>query len=1027
MVVLLVLGSLPPLWRRQMAPENLRRPEEIPTYWMEAARHLDDTDDGTRVVELPGADFTSYRWGTTVDPVTPGITDRPMAARKLVPMGSAPAADLLKAFDSRFQRHIAEPSAVAPIARLLRAGQVLVRSDLAFEHYNTPRPRELWDLLRTTPGLGEPVPFGSPSPNVAREPNPMVDELALTLDPALPDPPPVAVLPVEGPIPIATVQPATSPLVVAGDGDGLVDAAAAGLLRGDELIRYSAALSTDQLDAALGDGAILILTDTNRRRSERWGSIRHTDGHTEPAGSSPLRLDRSDARLPVFPGAGDDARTVALHRGMTASATSYGILNEHRPAERPANAADGDPSTAWRTAANRAVVGERLELHLDRPLTTRQLTFLAPTERINRWVTRAALRFDGGPPLEVLFDARSRGGAGQVVDVGQRTFTRLSIEILEDTAGDQGRYGGWTSTGFAEVGLGDRHLDEVVRPPVDLLLRAGDRSQAHPLAIVLTRLRSAPTDVGYDDEERVLARAMRLPTERSFRLGGTVRTSPHTTDAVLTALLDRPGSVTATASSRLPGRSTRAAAALDGDATTAWTTPFDGALGAWLEVERPRPAALEHLDLLVVADGRHSVPTRVGVVADGTRVATVDLPPVADLTTPGATVAVPIDLPEGTTARSVRLVVDEVREVLTHQWSTHAIQQLPVGVAELGWEGAAIRPASGPFDSGCRNDLVTIDGSALPVQVTGTVEDAAAGRPLEVTTCGGPPVPLPAQEVLLRSADGRVTGFDVDRVVLRSAAGGQPGPAAGPLRLETPTAPAEVEVLDQGDDFLSLRVTDARPGEPLWVVLGQSHNEGWEAEVAGRGLGTPALVDGFANGWRLDPPGGTFEVSLRFEPQRRVDIALWLSAAAVLACVALLVRRPARPLPVTEVPPEPLSAASVDGPLRPPVGVRLSVGLAAALGVLGLLVANPLVGVGLAGVTFASARGLTPRWAAVALAPAAMALSGGYVAATVQRRGTVPGLEWPAELSRAHPVAWAAVLLLLSDVVVQAARGRWRR
>ena len=37
----------------------------------------------------------------------------------------------------------------------------------------------------------------------------------------------------------------------------------------------------------------------------------------------------------------------------------------------------------------------------------------------------------------------------------------------------------------------------------------------------------------------------------------------------------------------------------------------------------------------------------------------------------------------------------------------------------------------------------------------------------------------------------------------------------------------------------------------FWLVLGQSINNGWRATVNGTGknLGTPVLIDGFANGW----------------------------------------------------------------------------------------------------------------------------------------------------------------------------------
>ena len=47
---------------------NLQRPEDIPDYWEEAAAYLDTRDDGTRVLEIPGSDFASYRWGTPSTP-----------------------------------------------------------------------------------------------------------------------------------------------------------------------------------------------------------------------------------------------------------------------------------------------------------------------------------------------------------------------------------------------------------------------------------------------------------------------------------------------------------------------------------------------------------------------------------------------------------------------------------------------------------------------------------------------------------------------------------------------------------------------------------------------------------------------------------------------------------------------------------------------------------------------------------------------------------------------------------------------
>lgn len=144
-VVALSVLALPPLWRGQLVDANLDRAEEIPGHRTEAAAALDARDDGSRVLEVPGTDFASYRWGNTVDPVLPGLMDRP--TRLVVsssPYGSAASADLLSVlFDHRLQEQTFDPEALAPMARFLGAGDISVRSDLSYERFNTPRPRTL--------------------------------------------------------------------------------------------------------------------------------------------------------------------------------------------------------------------------------------------------------------------------------------------------------------------------------------------------------------------------------------------------------------------------------------------------------------------------------------------------------------------------------------------------------------------------------------------------------------------------------------------------------------------------------------------------------------------------------------------------------------------------------------------------------------------------------------------------------------------------------------------------------------------
>ncbi|MGH9118541.1 MAG: discoidin domain-containing protein, partial [Acidimicrobiales bacterium] len=766
---------------------------------------------------------------------------------------------------------------------------------------------------------------------------------------------------------------AAAPVVVAGDGAGLVDAATAGLLDGTEVIVYSAAVDDAHLAAALDAGAALVLTDTNRRQGERWTSVRYNRGYTEPAGLEPLATDLRDNRLPVFPGADADAFTVVEHRGgLTADATAYGNPVEYSPEDRPANAVDGDPTTAWRTGAFSPVVGDRLALSFDDPVTASELTLLQPvTGHVNRWITDVRLHFDDdGETVDVTLDEASRGAApGQRVEFPERTFTGLEIEITADTYGEWFHYLGVSSTGFAELTVGDLdlHIDEVVRLPLDLLDRTGPSSLDRPLAVVLSRLRASPTEVVRADEELSLVRALALPEPRSFGLDGAARLSPRVADDVIDRLMGLPDDVVVTSSSRLPDLAFRGRAALDGDPATSWSPGFGPQPGQWIEVAAVEPMTIDRLPMTVVADGRHSVPTTIGVEADGVRVATLAVPAIADGDEDGAVTVVNLVLEGPVTAGRFRFVVDAVREVTTTDWYSRGPVSMPIGIAELGLPGRTRPAPAGRFDSGCRSDLLTVDGEPVRVVVHGPLEDAVAGRPLTVTNCG-PPIAMAEGETVLRAAQGRLTGIDLNRLVLRSAAGGEASTEHGPVRDEAVASlPAadrrraddvpQIDVVRETSTSVRVEVSGAEPGVPFWMTLGQSHNDGWRATIDGEDLGDPLLVDGFANGWLVEPGAEAFTIDTRFAPQRRVWIAIVVSGIGVLLCLALvfLASRP-RPTPAAGESPEAFSWAAVlayPGP-TPSLG-RTSI-VAGLLGVVGLALVNPAVGLVLAAVGGAGMR-----------------------------------------------------------------------
>ena len=1016
-VVTLAAAALAPLWTGDLLDPALLRDEDVPSYWTDAAAHLDArAGDGTRVLELPGIDFASYRWGQTLDPVTPGLMDRPYAARELIPSGSPATADLLNAYDRRFQEGLVDTDALAPIARRLAAGDLVVRSDLQFERYLTPRPRQTWSLFapRRPAGLGPPATFGRPQPNTPVDRLALLDELDLATPPDLPEPPPVAAFPVDGARPIADARPSTAPILLAGDGEGLVEAAAAGLLDGDAPVVYSASLAgrADLRERLLEDGATLVVTDSNRRRARHWNRLTETFGLTEAPGAVALREDPFDHRLPVFPDAGDGAFTTVDHRGVDGvAATSYGNPVTYTPENRPANAFDGDLETAWRAADFSPSAGERLVVRLAAPVTADSIDVVQPlTGARNRFVTRLQLRLDGRDAGTFDLDDRSRTSGGQTLTFASRTFSTVELEVVADNAGDRPTYVGQSPVGFAEVRIAGVTVDEIVRLPTDLLAAAGAGSADHDLHVLLERVRWNPLFTARQDEERRLVRELHLPTARDFELRGEARLSAFAPGSVIDEVLGIPaapaGGVTVRTSSSLHGSLIdRGSSALDGDPTTAWRTAFREAnvIGAWIEIDLPSPATVDRLDLQLVADGRHSVPTRLRIEG-GEETRLVDVPLVPDVDRANGTV--PVSVPfEALTADRLRVTVERVRPVSSIDYYEQVPIQRPLGIAELGLPGIVRPPAATSFDA-CRDDLLQVDGRPVAVRLAGTAAAAVAREPIAVTTCDGAPIAIDAGAHVVRTALGATVGLDVDALALHSR-----------VAAEATAAAPTVEVDDTSRTSFDLTVTG--DGEPFWLVLRQSHNAGWHATVDGLGdLGEPVLVDGFANGWYVDPDGAAeVRVALDWTPQRVVTIALWLSALSALACL-VLVAAGRRWSPTLDTGGEPrlASPARYDGTARSARGVVAVVVSAVAAA----LVAAPVVGLAVlvAGIVALAAgrwgRAVLTGGAAVAFA-AAVAL---VLAEQVVGDAPPPDFTWPTNFHTSHLLAWLALLLLATDLVV---------
>jgi len=973
-VILVAIINLPALWTGGLVDRYLTRAEDPPSAWHEAVSALADNGADMRVWQLPGAEFGAFRWGYTVDPPFPGLSSQPFISRDLQPLGSPAAMDLLYALDDRFQNGTVEPDAIATVARLLGVETIWIAGDMAFERFRTPRPEITEALFRSGPsGLGEPRPFGDPrtnEPTVA-----MVDEVAVS-DPRVGQPVvPVLLVGVEDAV--AIMRTKSTEVFLSGSGDGVVDAAAAGLLTGNEAIFYSA---SDDLEAAqrLANAALIIVTDSNRDRARQWRGSQDTTGFTEDGGSGPgvTQFDSQDQRLPVFTDRQLATLTYSRQQGpVTATASAYGYPLGYWPEYRAAMAIDGQPATAWLVGGLGAdPVGQSIALAMQQPVS--QLTLLQPGG--DRYITEADIITAEGTQRVALSQAETLVALNQPTDAA-------TVVIRAATRGID-------PVGFAEIATGLGTTEEIVVMPTDALAAMSDQ----PLALVMTRERVQATDRYRRDPESVLVREFALGEPQELNATVTARLDARASDAALAELLGAPA---ARASGTLAGVvSARPWAALDGDSATSWTSPFGDAIGQWIEFTPT--SDVESLQLTQVDDTEHARITEVAIERDGhdevIQLATED-----DATT--------IAMPDG--GGPVRITVLATNGATTIDRRSGEAVGLPVAIAELAMPGFG-SPLPARLATACRSDLLRVDNHAIPMRITGSTADALAGHPLQVELCDPEPIALAVGAHVVRSLQG--AGLVVDRVVLQNQQ------AVG----RSPAAPAVNVAATATDDQRQLTVGPCPDG--CWLIFGEGFNSGWSATSPELGaLADTTMIDGGFNGWWLAPHDADVRVTLHWAGQRPVTFALWCSAVAAFGCLVLTVWPVARRRLASghEISARWSPHAQVIAPTFswwPSESVSGRAALVAALGTVtaSWLLVGPLGAVGALAVTIVTcAWWRRPQLNAVA-GVAGAAISTLYVLLQAIRLQPSPGGPFLAAVSDAHQPFMLAFVLIASGALV---------
>ncbi len=979
LVAIVAVANLPGLWTGGFVDPALERDQDPPASWTTATAALDESGDGGRVLQLPGAEFGAYRWGYTVDQPLPGLTDKPLVTRDLLPLGSPGAMDLLFALDDRVQQGVLEPEALAPVARLLGVDTLWLTNDIAFDRFRTARPEVVRDFVARAPGVGELEPYGELFLN--RPDVPMTDERSIG-DPRVGQP----VVPVElanVSEPGRVIRAAGAELIVSGSGDGLVDAAAVDLLApGVAAVRYSAHVDdvADVFDTAVG----VVVTDSNRDRARHWRSSQDTTGYTEPGGPDQdvLRPSASDARLDVFDTSDPTTQTTAVQRGpVVATATAYGEPFAYQPEHRPFMAVDGDPETAWLVGEHGDPIGETIRLVFAEP--TGRVVLHQPNAPGDRRIVGISWRTsvrdgNGGGDL----GEASWNGGGQEIRFGA-AVEQVDITIEAVAGGTPFTGSAVAGVGFSEIDVGLGPTTEVVRPPHDALLEVPPTT---PLAMTFARLRTDPMDRWRDDPEPTLVREVEIPSAREFDVALTVRIDARASDSELAALFGWP----VVASTRLTGSPRHAGvAAFDDDTDTAWVTAFGAAEGATLTTRADRP--IESIQVGQPVTGLSRVTSMT--LRSGAEERVVTLAPDA---AGGAAGVVDPPLPPG----EITFTITGIDAATTIDRRFGDPVTLPSAITELRFDG---RPTIVPLGAATTSvectPVATVDGRP----VTATIEVAGdrwlGGGALTVTPCD--------DTIVLGAGTHLITGhtelpISLDQLALDD--GVRPA-------LRALAEPPTVEVLVRDRFSRTVRLDDCEAG--CWLIVGEGRSDAWHAAGPGGSLGPSRPLDGGFNGWWIDATEGPVLVEVSWTAQRGLTWALLLTVLATLVAAVFAVRD----LRLREAGHVVVGAASRWWAPDDPLPAHAAWATAVSWTVLAALLVDP--GWALWGALAGSAVVLTRR----RRLPESTALASLLVVAVVvlvreRRVAPLPNGGWPMTFESVHQLGMFAIVSLLVGALV---------
>ncbi|WP_169796918.1 alpha-(1-_3)-arabinofuranosyltransferase domain-containing protein [Janibacter corallicola] len=812
-------------------------PLDVPGYWEQAAKRVDQGDADKRVLLLPGQTRPHYRWTPErPDDLPNSLLHRDAVIPETHPNTSPPGGNFLAALDDTLQSGNAGSRDVSPFARYLGVDQVLLRHDIVWEDTGGARPGETAAALSEDDGLQGIANFGEPGQNTFTKATPPQSQEEALL-------PPLQLYGVKNSRAMVHATPTAGTLVVAGDAWSIPTLEQAGLLKGTPSIRYAHDMSGKQLQHLLDRDARMVLTDTNRRRSAITNRLTEGQGAVVAANEDP----GTSRAL----GTAKDQSTL-VRSGVKVKATMTGGAFFDLPHGIPENAIDGDPSTSWLFGDFGRAKGESLTLTL--PTKQRLGKVTIDTTALGGVQIEKLAVTAGDTHRTVTTDAKGRARVD--LDGVRAKTVKLRVDSL--------RGEGVSLVGIAEIDLGKDapHARRTIRLPNTLndlygRLDAGERRDFTGVPLDVSFSRALNTDSVSDDTEQDLRRNFTLPDDRTFKARAAVRV-----DGPLEPLADRLSGMDTTYTARsnrtyFDDLDRRASRAADEDEATAWVP--GGKLGkAWWQIEGPER---EVPDIEITQepgpgdDDDTAWATRARVLVDGEEVASGSI---------GKGTST-VEVPAGTTGERVRVELGGVDDSAGERPPRVSAIDTGVQIEQTGQQDRCVAVAR-------------IDGEPVrmrpedPSRISGTGEAGSDWR-----GCGKEP--LVWGEHQLRPVD----GIQLDSLMLRDAQGS----TAAQGNTAAHEVPAPVVQADRGVVTSSIDVEVGKASQPYFLAIGQGYDPRWRATLEdGTDLGEPVVVDGYATGWYVDDTAA-HDIHISYTPQRRANVAMLVSGVALIAALVL--------------------------------------------------------------------------------------------------------------------------------------------